>query len=92
MSIEKKAASLFEKKKGEKPSNLSHIEQVVGSALNEIVTALEGENKRIASFIILNRVLEVPVSKGVNAILIYFSYRSHKVLLTPVFKKVVNEL
>ena len=64
----------------------------MGGALKDIISHFDGENKRIGSFIEVNKVIEIPVGKDKPAILIYFSYKSQKVLLTGIYKKLVNEL
>lgn len=40
----------------------------------------------------MNKVVEIPNGKEKPSVLIYFSYRSHKVLLLPIYKKIVIEL
>lgn len=40
----------------------------------------------------MNKVVEIPNGKEKPTVLIYFSYRSHKVLLLPIYKKLVIEL
>lgn len=53
---------------------------------------MDAEGKRIASFIIINKAAEVSYGKDKSFILLYFSFRSHKVLLTPIYKKLITEL
>lgn len=54
--------------------NLSHIEQQVGTAVQEIITHLDAEGKRLASFIAINKAVEFQFGKDKSAILVYFSY------------------
>lgn len=46
----------------------------------------------MGSFIEIQKVVEIPNGKEKPSALVYLSHRSHKVLLTPLYKKLVNEL
>ena len=75
MSQAKKPVQIFERKQKDKQANLTHVEQSVASALNEIINGLDNENKHIASFITVKKAIEIPMGNGKEkaAILIYFS-------------------
>ena len=88
----KKLSQIFSRSKTSKNPSFSHIQQQAGNALLDIISHYDGENKRIASFIEVNKVVEVPNGKEKASVLMYFAYRSHKVLLLPIFKKLVAEL
>lgn len=88
----KKVSQIFARTKTTKNPTFSHIEQQVATALLDIISHLEGDSKRVASFIEVNRVVEIPLGKEKPAILIFFSHKSHKVLLTHLHKKIVGEL
>ena len=92
MEANKKVSQIFARGKTSKNPSLSNIESQAGHALQEIISHFEGENKRIASFIEVNRVIEIPVGKEKPAVLIYFSFKSQKVLLTNIYKKLISEL
>ena len=64
----------------------------MGSFLLDAINHLDQEGKRIASFIRVVKASEVSYNKDKSFVLIYFSHRSHKVLLTNVYKKIVTEL
>ena len=89
MESTKKLNLLYARSKNTKNPQYSPVEQQVGIALADCISHLDGENKRIGSFIEVNRVVEIPMGKEKPALLVYFSYKSHKVLLTNLFKKVV---
>lgn len=72
--------------------NLSHVEQSVGTALQDIISHLDGDNKQLASFITLHKAIEIPNGKEKPFILVYVSYRAHKVLLSNLYRKMVMEL
>ena len=88
----KKLSQIYARAKTVKNPSFTHIEQQAGHALLDIIAQFEGENKRVASFIEVNKVVEIPNGKEKPSVLIYFSYRSHKVLLLPIYKKIVIEL
>jgi len=88
----KKPSTIFARSRTNKNVHLSALEQQVGTAVQEIVAHLEGENKRFGQFIEVNKVVEVPNGKEKPTALIYFSHKTHKVLLTPLYKKIVSEL
>lgn len=92
MEANKKVSQIFARSKTTKNPSFTNIESQAGHALQDIVSHLEGENKRIGSFIEVNKVIEIPVGKQEPAVLIYFSYKSQKVLLTNLYKKLVSEL
>jgi len=82
----KKPSQIFAKSRTNKNAQYS-IEVQVRTALQEIVNHLEGENKRYAQFIKINKVTEIPNGKEKATALVYFSHKTHKVLLTPLYKK-----
>lgn len=88
----KKLSQIYARSKTSKNPSFSHIEQQAGNALIDIISHFDGENKRFGQFIELNKVVEVPNGKEKPTVLVYFSFRSHKVLLYPVFKKIASEL
>lgn len=88
----KKPSLIFARSKTNKNAHYSAIEQQTGTALQEIVAQLDGDNKKYGSFIEINKVVEIPNGKEKPTALVYLSHRSHKVLLTPLYKKVVAEL
>lgn len=90
MTETKKVHDVFEKTKGVKGANLSHLENQVGGALVEAVSHLNAESKKLASAVILNKVQEVTYEKDKSFILIHVTYRSSKVLLTPAYKKLIT--
>lgn len=92
MEANKKLNQLYARAKNTKNPQYSPVEQQVGLALADSVAHLEGDNKRIGSFIEVNRVIEIPMGKEKPALLVYFSHKSHKVLLTPLYKKIVSDL
>ena len=58
MTDTKKVHDLFEKTKGVKGANLSHLETQVGNALTEAVNHLDAESKRYGVIILINKVQE----------------------------------
>jgi small subunit ribosomal protein S7e len=92
MAETKKVSQIFEAKRSVKGSNFSHLEQQVGQAVQDAVNHYDGENKRIASFIKINKVIEIPMGKEKPALLIYVSFRAQKVLLSNLYKKLVSDL
>lgn len=92
MDSNKKLGAIYARAKTTKNCQYSAIEQQAGLAILDVVSHLEGDNKRIGSFIEINKVAEIPMGKEKPAILIFFSHKSHKVLLTPLYKKIVAEL
>ena len=83
---------VFEQKRSAKGSNLTHLEVQVGQALQDIVNHYDGENKKIASAIKINKVIEIPLGKEKPAALVYVNFRSQRTLLTNLYKKLVNDL
>lgn len=63
MEANKKVSQIFARGKNNKNPTLSNIESQAGHALQDIICHLEGENKRIGSFIEINKVIEIPVGK-----------------------------
>jgi len=91
MSTHQKVSQVFEQKQG-KVANLSQLEVQVGQALQDTVNHYDGENKKTASAIKINRVVEIPLGKEKPAILVFVNFRSQKLLLTNLYKKLVNDL
>ncbi len=85
-------SQVFEQKRSAKGSNLSHLEVQVAQALQDTVNHYDGENKKIAASIKINRVIEVPLGKEKPATLVYVNYRSQRTLVTNLYKKLVNDL
>lgn len=92
MEVQKKPSLIFARAKTNKNAQYSAIEQQTGTALQEIVSQLDGDNKKYGSFIEINKVVEIPNGKEKPIALVYLTHRSHKVLLTPLYKKLVTEL
>ncbi len=92
MEATKKPSTIFARSKTNKNAQYSAIEQQTGTALQEIVAQLEGDNKRFGSFLEIAKVVEIPNGKEKPIALVYLSHKSHKVLLTPLYKKLVTEL
>ena len=51
METTKKLSQIFTKARITKSQSFSNVEQQVGNALIEIVNALEGDNKKVGTFI-----------------------------------------
>ena len=64
----------------------------MGGHLLEAISHFDQEGKRIASYISIVKASEVSYGNGGSFVLVYFAYRSHKVLLTNLYKKIVVEL
>lgn len=92
MEVTKKPSLIFARSKTNKNAQYSAIEQQTGTALQEIISTLDGDNKRFGSFIEINKVIEIPNGKEKPIALVYLTHRSHKVLLTPLYKKFVTDL
>lgn len=92
METSKKLSQIFTKVRNTKTPQYSNVEQQVGNALIEIVNSLEGDNKKVGSFIEISKAIEIPMGKEKPAILLYLSHRSHKILLLPLYKKLVGDL
>jgi len=86
----KKPSTIFARSRANKNAHYTALEQQVGTAIQEIVAHLEGENKRFGQFIEVNKVVEIANGKEKPIALIYFSHKTHKVLLTPLYKKIVS--
>ena len=69
---------------------LDPLEQQVGGHLLEAISHFDQEGKRIASYISIVKASEVSYGNGKSFVLVYFAYRSHKVLLTNLYKKIVT--
>ncbi len=92
MASNAKVSQVFESKRSVKGSNLSHLEVQVGQALQDTVNHYDGENKKIASSIKINRVVEIPLGKEKPALLVFVNFRSQRLLVTNLYKKLVNDL
>lgn len=92
MTEAKKAHDVFERTKGVKGANLSHLENQVGGALLEAANHIDAENKRLAAAVLIHKVQEVNISKDKSAILIVVTFRTNKILLTSAYKKLITEL
>jgi len=92
MTEVKKSHDVFERTKGVKGANLSHLENQVGGALIEAANHLDAENKRLAAAILIHKVQEISYDKEKSVVLIVVSYRSNKILLTSAYKKLITEL
>jgi hypothetical protein len=90
MDATKKPTSIFARSKTNKNAQYSAIEQQTGTALQEIISQLEGDNKRYGQFLEINKVAEIPNGKEKPTALVYLSHKSHKVLLTGLYRKIVN--
>ena len=88
----KKVQEVFERTKGVKGANLTHLENQVGNALIEAASHLDNENKKLAQSILVHKVQEITYEKDKSLILIIVSYRSNKILLTPAYKKLITDL
>lgn len=58
----------------------------------EAINHLDAESKRVAAVLHITRVAEHTFSKDKSFILIHLNFRSSKLLLTPIYKKLVTEL
>lgn len=92
MDSTKKLSSIFAKSRTSKTPHFSNVEQQAGNALIEAVSALDADNKKYEPYIEINRVIEIPMGKEKPAILIYLSHKSHKLLLLPLYKRLVSDL
>ena len=92
MTEAKKVHDVFEKSKGQKGVNLSHLENTVGTALIEAGNHLDAENKRLASYILIHKAQEISYDKDKSLILIVVTYRTNKILLSSAYKKLITEL
>ena len=63
MEATKKMSQIFARTKKTKNPTFSHVEQQVGTALVDIVSHFDGDNKRVGSFIEVNRAIEIPNGK-----------------------------
>ena len=99
MTETRKAVEVFEKSRGGKTAvilslikTLSPLEQQVGGAVVEAINHLDAESKKQAAGLTVIKVSEHTFQKDKSFILIYVNYRSSKLLLTPIYKKLVTEL
>lgn len=92
MAEVKKVHDVFEKTKGVKGANLSHLQNQVGGALIEAVNHLDAESKKLAAAVVIKKAQEISYDKDKSFILINVTFRTNKVLLTPAYKKLVTEL
>lgn len=92
MTSNAKVSQVFEQKRSAKGSNLSHLEVQVGQALQDAVNHYDGENKKTASSIKINKVIEIPLGKDKPAFLIFVNFRSQRLLATNLYKKLVIDL
>jgi len=88
----KKVSAVFEKPKTGKAVTLSHLEQQVSAAFTEVANHFDADSRKLAGLIVFSRATEITFQKDKSFVLVYVSFRSSKVLLTPVFKKLVTEL
>ena len=92
MAEHKKSHDVFERTKGVKGANLSHLENAVGQAVIESANHLDGENKKYAQASLIHKVQEINYGKDKSFILISLCYRHSKIMNTPAFKKFISEL
>lgn len=99
MTETRKAADVFEKSRGGKTAviltltqTLSPLEQQVGGAVVEAISHLDAESRKQAAGVTVVKVAEHAYQKDKSFILIHVNYRSSKLLLTPIYKKLVTEL
>lgn len=92
MDASKKLSSIFARSRSTKNPQFSQVEQQAGHALIETIGALDADSKKYEPYIEINRVIEIPMGKEKPAILIYLSHKSHKLLLFPLYKKLVADL
>ena len=59
MTDTKKVHDVFERTKGVKGGSLSHLENLVGTALNEAVNHLDADNKKYGAAILIHKVQEI---------------------------------
>lgn len=88
----KKASEVFERTKGGKGGNLAQLQSQVGNALVDTINHLDAEQKKAAVAISITKVQQLSVQKDKSFLIIFITYRSGKVLLTPLYKKLVTEL
>jgi small subunit ribosomal protein S7e len=88
----KKVSAVFEKSKTGKTVTLTHLEQQVSAAFADVANHFDADSRKLASLIVFSRATEVTFQKDKSFVLVYVSFRSSKILLTPVYKKLVTEL
>jgi small subunit ribosomal protein S7e len=64
----------------------------VGGAVVEAIGHLDAESKKLAAGVTVVKVAEHTYQKDKSFLLIHVNYRSSKLLLTPIYKKLVTEL
>lgn len=64
----------------------------MGSALVEAINHLDADSKKQSAGIYITKAVEYTYQKDRSFVLIHVNYRSHKALLTPIYKKLVTEL
>lgn len=92
MATNTKVSQVFELNRAGKSGNLSTLEVQVGQALQDVVSHYDTENKKTASTIKLSKVVEIPLGKEKPAFLLFVNFRSQRLLLTNLYKKLVNDL
>ena len=68
------------------------MEVQVGQAVQDAINHYDGENKNIASSLKISKAVEIPMGKDKAALLVYVNFRSQRILLTNLYKKLVNDL
>jgi small subunit ribosomal protein S7e len=92
MEVQKKPARLASKPKPNKNPQPSQMESQVTTALQEVISGLDEAEKKACKFVGIKKVVELPNEKEKPIILAFLTNRSHKVLITSLYKKLVNEL
>jgi len=90
MATTRKAPEVNTKTSVAKPANSAQFEQTVSNALTEVINHLDAENKKVASVIQFKKAIEINITKDKPFVVLYVSYRSNRVLLTPLYKKLVT--
>lgn len=57
MEATKKSSTIFARSKSNKNAQYTAVEQQTGAALQEIVSQLDGDNKRFGQFLEINKVV-----------------------------------
>ena len=99
MTETRKADDVFEKSRGGKSAvplllmqTLSHLEKQVGGAVVEAISHLDAESKKLTAGLTVIKVAEYTYQKDKSFLILHVNYRSSKLLLTPIYKKLVTEL
>lgn len=90
MEATKKASHIFARFRTNKNTQLSPIEQQTGTALQEIVAQLDGDNKKYGGSLEINKVVEIANGKEKPFALVYLTFKSNKALNTPLYKRLVT--